>query len=499
MNTCSRQSRASRREFLQGLAGAIGCGGAAAIIPQFGLVGSALAAAKGTVTGYKALVCVYLDGGNDAWNMLVPYDQTRYNAYAAARGGVYDAAANPSGLALDRGLLATTQIIDATSSAEYALHPGIPGGAATNDDRGMLDLSAMYQQNRLALVPNVGTLTRPITKTEYNTNAPGTRPPQLYSHSDQQYQWHFGRAGSSSVGWGGTVGDAVRNQNFNQTLSPCISIAGDNRFEIGVQTFPYQLGSGGLNALNVGGTPSAGTAALARRTAIDAILAGSNTSPFATEYQAVMNRAQSVYDILNPALNSPEGMVSTVFPNETLANQLRMVARMIKVSRDTAFQLQHQRQIYFVRLGGFDLHDNLMSAGANGHAGLLQRVSEAMSLFYTALGEFGAQNEVTTFTMSEFARTLSSNGNGSDHAWGSVAMVMGGTQVLGGRLYGAYPELLLNGPISFSSGQLIPQIGVEQYAATLARWMGVTDPTTLATIFPNLGQFASSDLGFMAA
>jgi len=485
MNTCSRQSRASRREFLQGLAGAIGCGGAAALIPQFGLVGSALAAAKGDVTGYKALVCVYLDGGNDAWNMLVPYDQTRYNAYATARGGV------GTGLALDRTLLAATQITDSATGAEYALHPGIPAGLSAADDRGMLDLRTLYQQNRVAFIPNIGTLTRPITKTEYNAN-PALRPPQLYSHSDQSFQWQFGRAGSSTVGWGGTVADAVRIQNPpGSVLSPCISIAGDNRFQIGLQTFPYQIGTNGLSPLQTGG----GTA---RANAIGAILRGSSTSPFGTEYQAVMNRAQSVFNILSPALASnPEGMVTTVFPNESLASQLRMVARMIKVSRDTGFSIRHQRQIYFVRLGGFDLHDRLMSEGPNGHAGLLQRVSEAMLAFWNALNEIGAQNEVTTFTMSEFARTLSSNGNGSDHAWGSNAFVMGGA-VNGGRLYGAYPDLVLNGPSSLDRGQQIPQIGVEQYAATLARWLGVTDPSTLATIFPNLDEFASADLGFMA-
>ncbi len=491
MNTCSRQTRASRREFLQGLAGAIGCGSAAALIPQFGLVGSALAAAKGNVTGYKALVCVYLDGGNDAFNMLVPYDQARYDAYALARGGVYNAATNPTGLALDRTLLAGTQIVDSATTAQYALHPGIPGGVTAVDDRGMLDLHTLYQQNRVAFIPNIGTLTRPITKLEYNSN-PALRPPQLFSHSDQTFQWHFGRAGSSTVGWGGTVVDAVRIQNpAGSVLSPCISIAGDNRFQVGLQTFPYQIGTNGLSPLLTGGgTP--------RANAIGAILAGGNTSPFATEYQAVMNRAQSVFSTLNPALADPvNGNVTTVFPTETLANQLRMVARMIKVSRDTAFGIQHQRQIYFVRLGGFDLHDGLMSEGANGHAGLMQRVSAAMLAFWTALGEIGAQNEVTTFTMSEFARTLSSNGNGSDHAWGSNAFVMGGA-VNGGRLYGAYPDLVLNGAISFDRGQQIPQIGVEQYAATLARWLGVTDPTTLATIFPNLGQFASSNLGFMA-
>jgi len=485
MNTCSRQSRASRREFLQGLAGAIGCGSAAAIIPQFGLVGSALAAATGTVTGYKALVCVYLDGGNDAFNMLVPYDQARYDTYAVARGGV------GTGLALDRTLLATTQITDSATGAEYALHPGIPGGTFTNDDRGMLDLRTLYQQNRVAFIPNIGTLTRPITKAEYSAK-PGLRPPQLFSHQDQTYQWHFGRAGNSSVGWGGTVGDQLRGQNSNQTLSPCISIAGDNRFQIGLQTFPYQMGTGGLTALQTGGgTP--------RANAIAQILAGSQPSPFATEYQAVMNRAQSVFNVLDPALNDPGGLgnITTGFPlNNSLGDQLRMVARMIKVSRDTDFGIQHQRQIYFVRLGGFDMHDSLLAQGANGHAGLLQRVSEALLAFWNALNEIGAQNEVTTFTMSEFARTLSSNGNGSDHAWGSVAFAMGGA-VNGGRLYGAYPDLVLDGATSLARGQQIPQIGMEQYAATLARWLGVTDTNALATIFPNLDEFATADLGFM--
>ncbi len=485
-------SRASRREFLRSLACATACGSASALLPQFGLVGSALAAApKGTVNGYRALVCVYLDGGNDAFNMLVPYDLSRYNAYASARGGVFDPATNPSGLALDRTLLGGTSITDSATGDQYALHPGIPGGASAVDDRGMLDLRTLYQSGRVAFVPNIGTLTRPISKLEYSST-PALRPPQLYSHNDQTSQWQYGRAGSSNVGWGGRVGDEVRIQNFNQTLSPCISIAGDNRFEIGLQTFPYQLGSGGLTALLTGGS---GAAQTARRTAIDEMLAGSNSSPFASEYQGVMNRAQDVYDVLNPALTTTINDFPG-FPNESLASQLKMVARMIKVSRDTAFGVRHQRQIYFVRLGSFDLHDNLMAAGATGHAGLLQRVSEALLAFWNALNEIGAQNEVTTFTMSEFARTLSSNGNGSDHAWGSVAFAMGGA-VNGGRLYGAYPDLLLNGPASLDRGQQIPQIGVEQYAATLARWMGVTDSNTLATIFPNLGQFTSPDLGFM--
>jgi uncharacterized protein (DUF1501 family) len=169
---------------------------------------------------------------------------------------------------------------------------------------------------------------------------------------------------------------------------------------------------------------------------------------------------------------------------------------MIKLSRDTSFNIQHARQIYYVRIGGFDMHDNLMSTGTNGHANLLTRVSQALGAFWTALGEIGAQNQVTTFTMSEFARTLSTNGNGSDHAWGSVNMIMGGA-VQGGKIYGAFPDQTLNGPVSLSRGQFIPSTSVDQMAATLARWMGVTASGDLDTIFPNLANFPSSNLGFM--
>jgi uncharacterized protein (DUF1501 family) len=187
---------------------------------------------------------------------------------------------------------------------------------------------------------------------------------------------------------------------------------------------------------------------------------------------------------------------NVAFPDESLSNQLKMVARMIKLSRDTSFNVQHSRQIYYVRLGGFDMHDSLMSGGTNGHANLLMRVSQAMGAFWTALGEIGAQNEVTAFTMSEFARTLSTNGNGSDHAWGSVGMVMGGA-VNGGKLYGAFPDQTLDGPVSLSRGQFIPSISVDQMAATLARWMGVTSNADLNTIFPNLPNFPTNNLGFM--
>ena len=286
----------------------------------------------------------------------------------------------------------------------------------------------------------------------------------------------------------------MRPGNLNQMLSPCISVGGGNRFEVGASTFPYQMSSNGVT--NVSGTGITG-ASYQRAIALQQMLDASYPSPYQGEYSRILGRSRDLYSLLNAGLATGGiGNVNTDFPNESLANQLKMVARMIKLSRDATFDIQHSRQIYYVRIGGFDMHDNLMSTGNNGHANLLVRVSQALGAFWTALGEIGAQNQVTTFTMSEFARTLSTNGNGSDHAWGSVNMIMGGA-VQGGKLYGAFPEQTLNGPVSLSRGQFIPSTSVDQMAATLARWMGVTASGDLNAIFPNLANFSSSNLGFM--
>ncbi len=476
----------SRRNFLRQLSCALCAGGASTLLPQLNLISSALASTA-SVPGYKALVCVYFAGGNDAWNLLMPYDQTRYDVYSASRSGVYNATSNPGGLAIARTALAGTQISD--TSGSYALHP------STIDRTGPSQpgLRSLYNQGKLALISNIGTLIQPITKAEYNAT-PTLRPPQLYSHSDQENLWNIGRTSASARGWGGLVADRVRTGNLNQMLSPCISVGGGNRFEVGASTFPYQMSSSGLT--NVSGTGTSG-ASYQRAVALQQMLDASYPSPYQDEYGKILGRSRDLYSLLNSGLASGGiGNVSTDFPNESLANQLKMVARMIKLSRDTTFDIQHSRQIYYVRIGGFDMHDNLMSTGTNGHANLLTRVSQALGAFWTALGEIGAQNEVTTFTMSEFARTLATNGNGSDHAWGSVNMILGG-DVHGGKLYGAFPDQTLNGPISLSRGQFIPSTSVDQMAATVARWMGVTASGDLNTIFPNLANFSSNNLGFM--
>lgn len=477
----------SRRKFLRQLSAAICAGGASSLLPQLNLISSALAAPS-AVPGYKALVCVYLAGGNDAWNLLMPYDQARYNIYKTSRSGEYDAASNPGGLAIPRSALAATTISHGGTN-NYALHPSTIDRAGTNQK----GLRSLYNQQKLALISNIGTLIQPISKAEYLANA-ALRPPQLYSHSDQERLWHIGRTTASARGWGGLVADRVRQDNLNQMLSPCISIGGGNRFEVGANTFPYQMSSSGVT--NVSGTGFTG-ASHQRALALQQMLDASYSSPYQKEYSNILGRSRDLYSLLNSGLATGGiGNVTTDFPNESLANQLKMVARMIKLSRDTTFSIQHSRQIYYVRIGGFDMHDNLMSTGTAGHANLLSRVSQALGAFWAALGEIGAQDQVTTFTMSEFARTLSTNGNGSDHAWGSVNMILGG-DVQGGRIYGDFPDQTLNGPVSMSRGQFVPSTSVDQMAATLARWMGVTSSSDLNTIFPNLANFSTGNLGFM--
>lgn len=482
-------NRKSRRDFIRQLAGTVCAGGATAFLPQLGMLGAALAQAPaGSVPGYRALVCISLAGGNDSWNMLMPGDQARHDVYLASRGGIYNATTNAAGLGIPRagqagGALAIT---DAATSQAYGIHPAMP------------ELRTIYNANRLAFLANIGTLKRPITKAEYNANA-ALRPPQLYSHNDQENQWQFGRAGTAPTGWGGQVADRVRAGNLYQPLSPCISIAGSNRFQVGDPTFPYQMGTGGVS--NLSGVCNPGSACSGfnsqRTAALDLLLNQAYGDALTSEYSRTFKRGRELQDIVKTSLDGPNGTIATTFPNENLANQLRMVARMIRVSRETSLGIQHARQIYYVRVGGFDLHDGLMSTGNNGHGAVLDRVSAAVGAFWTALGEIGAQNEVTTFSMSEFARTLNSNGNGSDHAWGGVQFVMGGA-VQGGRLYGPWPDQTLNGPVSFSRGQTIPAIGVEQMGATLAQWMGVTSANELNAIFPNLPNFPTSNLGFLA-
>lgn len=492
-------NRNSRREFLRNLAYVAAGGGTAAMIPQLRMMGNALASTS-ALTGYRALVCIYLSGGNDAWNMLVPYDNTRYNTYAVSRSGVYATGGsnpNPGGLGLAQPASNSTQIVTDgndgnTSTNKYFMHPNMP------------ELTKLFQSGNLAMAVNVGTLVKPITMSDYNS-ASANRPPQLFSHSDQENLWHQANTSTSSVlGWGGCCGDVVDSSNANQQLSSCISIAGANRFEVGVSTVPYQLSSGGLTGLSAVCNPSPCTGVSTnsiRDNALKGMLEDTYASDFTTEYAKVFGRGRDLYNLLSAGLGATTLKTSFPTTGNSLASQLQTVAKMIKLSKAQNYA---QRQIYYVRTGGFDLHAGLMS-GNGDHGQLLQGLSAAMNAFYTAMGptDVNAQSEVTAFTASEFARTLQSNGSGSDHGWGSMQLVMGGA-VKGGKLYtngggpiSGFPNQALNAPNSFSRGQMIPGIGVEQYAATLAQWLGVTNTSDLNTIFPNLHNFSSTNLGFV--
>jgi uncharacterized protein (DUF1501 family) len=524
-------SRNSRREFLRKMACVACSGSAAAMIPQLRMLGTAMAATP-SLSGYKALVCLYLAGGNDSWNLLVPYDSNgtnkRYDVYSLARNGVYNSASNSGGLGLARPASGNAQIItdgnDGNSATnQYFMHPNL-----TN-------LAKFYKANQLAFAVNVGTLVQPMTMTNYN-NATFPKPPQLFSHADQTNLWdQANTSGNTSLGWGGLCADDLQQQvpSANNTgpgsllggpqLSLCVSIAGANRFEIGnVVNNPYQLSSGGLTNLNGFCNPCTGGGSnnSIRDSALSDLLADTYQNDFAGEYANVFGDARALFSIIKPNLGVAPYNVSTTFPNTNLGNQLKIVAQMIKLSKAQNYAT---RQIYYVQLGGFDLHSAFMSStdgnnppgNGNDHAGLLYQVDQAVNAFWTEMGSTAQNiaNDVTLFTATEFARTLQSNGSGADHAWGGVQFALGGA-VSGGKLYTkgsgglngagidgvfpnqAYGKMTNPNANSFSRGQLIPGLGVDQYAATFAKWLDVSS-SGLTAAFPNLGNFPGGTLGFL--
>lgn len=499
-----RQSRSSRRDFLKGLGGSFLLGSTASLLPQLALIPKAVAQSS----NYRALVCIYMAGANDSFNWLVPRDSespgSHYERYRTTRGGVYSGS-NTGGLALAFNDLLPISPID---SASYGLHPSsanfsVQSGGSTQNHPG---LQTLFNDGKAAFVCNVGPLIQPINKTQYNGGAP--RPAQLFSHNDQELLWHLGIGGNNfpqaRFGWGGRVAKTTAGGAMSNGLSPTLSMAGSARFLIGDGILPYQLSSRtGIDLIDnytpgtVGNNYSS-----ARRAVLDELLADSSPHPFARGYNEIAQRSLAVGEALAGLLNGPEGTLNTAFPSNSLADQLRLVARMIKVSRS----LGATRQVYYVRHGSFDLHQGMFTGGdvaTTGHGALLTAVNQAIGAFWSALGEMQARDAVTTFTMSDFGRTLSGNGSGSDHAWGGHQLVLG-EAVRGNRLYGRYPNMLLNADNnadqdwSFNRGQYIPTTSVDQFAATLARWMGVTDSSALDAMFPLLRNFSGNDLGFMA-
>lgn len=473
-----------RRQFLRGLSGLLAGGAATSMLPQLELMGRAMAASPAAVANdYRAIVCIFLFGGNDSFNLLIPHAQNEYDLYSKSRGGVFSTS-NNAGLGIARDKL--TRITD-TSGKTWGLHPSFAPAAS------------LFQNGELAFMANVGTLVEPMTKAQFESNAK-RYPDQLYSHNDQQQQWMRGHCVKDvslhGLGWGGRAGDALRSRN-NGTLplAPVISISGTNLYQNGTSVLPFVLSSGGASRLSRFYQGNAGDKI--RYDTLRELLQKNYTSIMQDQYGVVGETSIVVNDKLREELlDENDGNIATVFPeNDGLGSQLKMIARMIKVSQRAS--IGHKRQIYFASIGGFDTHENQMSS----HERLFGSLSNSLVAFRNALNEIGALNNVTTFSMSDFGRTLNSNGNGTDHGWGGVQFMMGGASAKGGplhgrKVYGNYPLLELVNDQAVGRGRMLPTTSIQQYGATLAKWMGVTD-ADINTIFSGVGNFNTRNLGFL--
>jgi len=460
-------SRASRRAFLRQASSLSVAGIAAPWALNLAALGEAAAA---TATNYKALVCVFLYGGNDYGNTLIPYDSASYTLYQAQRPTLAYARS-----ALDATALNATVVPVDTSGLgrQYALAPELA------------PLLPIFNGGRMAALLNVGTLIQPTTKAQYLAKSVPL-PPKLFSHNDQQSVWQSSAPEGATSGWGGRMGDLFMAGNGNATFT-CVNVSGNAVYLSGRIAVQYQVSPSGSVPLNALKSPLFGSAAASN--ALRSLITQPRTQLLEAEHTRVVQRSIDADAALTTALASGP-TINTVFPTaNSLGDQLKMVARMIS----TADAVGAKRQVFFVSLGGFDNHDGLLTI----HPGLLTTVADALSAFYAATVELGVAAQVTTFTASDFGRTLAGNNDGSDHGWGSMHFVLGGA-VKGQRFYGTPPAIANNGPDDVGQGRLLPTTAVDQLAATLGKWFGISD-TDLQTVLPNLANYNASarDLGFL--
>lgn len=459
----AKQNLLKRRQFLQRCA-ALGTLGMASTFDTLSLINAAVAQ-NGGLGDYKALVCIFLYGGNDSFNLIAPRDPAEHAYYASERRA----------LAISQADLNTYPCLPQTyfDGRSYGFNPNIA------------PLVDLFNQQRLAFISNVGTLMAPLTKQEYQQGI--NRPFQLYSHSDQQFQWQsagFADRNFAFTGWGGRIADLVQSSNLGAPFLTSISVAGNNTLQVGQTTSQYNLGGDGLGGLKLPSNTD-------RRAKMDAALrqlVSASTHPFAQAIGDIKQRAFDVADQVNTALENAT-VLQTVFPESGLGQQLAMIARMISI----APLLGIQRQVFFCAKGGWDTHQNQV----NSHPGLLGDLSASMRAFYDATVELGVAHSVTSMTASDFGRTFNTNsGNGSDHGWGGIQMVMG-DGVRGGDLYGLMPDFTVSGSDdSGRRGTYIPTTSVDELVSTLALWFGLST-SVLPLVVPNIGQFNNPDLGFM--
>ena len=450
------------------------------------------AVAQSNITDYKALVCIFLQGGNDSNNLIIPTLASQYANYAAIRTPV---------LAIPQSAVLPVTSLDGDGNT-YGLHPSCP------------ELQTLFGEGKLAFLFNTGTLVYPITRAQYLAKTTAT-PPQLFSHADQQTQWQTSIPDQPpTTGWGGRCADLLNSVQPDAPISMMVSLAGANTFEIGNIVTQYSVSTSGAVSLTLPSTPSGGANAN-RLPALMNLLGLPYTNLQSQAYAGVVDQTIHTAALLNGALSTapwtvpfptkitpPEGGTSFT---STLSPQLQMVARLIQAGSTSLANngFGMKRQIFFCQIGGYDLHTGQTDYSNNNpnnvligaHTNLLAELSQSMLAFQRAMEQINLSDAVTSFTASDFGRTFPSNGEGSDHGWGSHHLILGGA-VNGQRTYGQFPTLTINGPNDTSTGRWIPTTAIDQYFATLATWFGV-DSSNLTTVFPNIGRFASPNLGFI--
>lgn len=457
----------SRRKFLKHSGHGVAATTLLSSVVQLGAMTSAGAQEAGN--DYKAMVCILLAGGADTYHMLVPTDNAGYQQYAGVRGN----------LALPQQQLLGLNSAE-NSGKTLGLHPAFTG------------LQNLYNQGQVAFLSNVGTLVEPTSPSAF-ANGSVRLPDGLQSHSDQISQWQTSLPDTrSATGWGGRMADLLRQLNSNQNISMNISLSGNNLFQSGRSVSDYSIvpnGSGTVDLFTAGQDDAISQLA---NTAVDSMYANNYRSIFRRAYAASFNNAISTNEQFSQALRAQPAL-TTAFGADEFSRSLQMVARTIAAQRS----LGMRRQTFFINLGGWDHHEGMLTETAR----MFPILDAGLTSFQNTMAELGMTRNVTTFTTSDFARTLTSNGRGSDHGWGGNHLIMGGA-VSGGQIYGQYPDLSLNNPLDTGRGVLIPTTSVDNYFAELALWFGVS-PGQLADVLPNIGRFyntsgSAAPVGFMA-
>jgi len=506
MEKKSSPSVLSRRDFIrQAACAAVGSAALTSTIRDLRFMNAAVA--QSNISDYKALVCIFLSGGNDSNNLIIPTIQSEYNNYASIRGDILQLPL--SGYPVNQ--LVIPIVPKNFDGHDYGLHPACP------------ELANLFGAGKLAVLFNTGTLVSPLTRAQYYQTG-GKKPPQLFSHADQVTQWQTSIPDQAPLtGWGGRCADLLAAVQPNAPVSLSVSLAGANTFEVGSSVSQYSVSTGG--AISLSGL-SAGTA---KYNAMTNLLGLNSTNMQVQAYSSMAAHSINTGALLNSAIgttvdpyfNNPAFPGSVTTPtsgvkfNSSLGPQLKMIARLIEAGHRSAAAggFGMLRQIFFCSVGGYDLHTNqtvapLSSDTLNAkttygqHAQLLAELSQCMNAFQGAMDKIGTAHgdpnfaqRVTAFTSSDFGRTFPSNSQGSDHGWGSHHLIMGGA-VHGQKTYGKFPTLTVGGPDDTSTGRWIPTTACDQYFATLASWFGV-DSGNLTTVFPNIGRFPTANLGFV--